>query len=155
MNTEVESLLALLTKTFEKGAWHGPTVKETLEGISPANAFNRLPNTHSIIELVAHMTVWRNYVTRKLKGDLAYKVTDDLNFPQPKSWEEAVHDLDTSQVELLAAIRSHAPTDLSAQVSWTTDPISYYAILHGVIHHDLYHIGQINLIKKGTVPQPL
>lgn len=155
MNTEVQSLLALLTKTFEKGAWHGPTVKETLEGISPEDAFNRLPNTHSIIELVAHMTTWRKYVTVKLKGDLAYKVTDELNFPTPKSWDEALRDLDKSQVELMAAIESNAPEDLSAQVPWTADPYSYFTILHGVIHHDLYHIGQINLIKKATVPQPL
>lgn len=155
MNTEVQSLLALLTKTFEKGAWHGPTVKETLGGISPGDAFNRLPNTHSIIELVTHMAVWRDYVTRKLKGDLAYKVTDELNFPATKTWDEALMDLDKSQVDLLAAIEANAPTDLSTQVPWTTDPFTYYTILHGVIHHDLYHIGQINLIKKATMPQPL
>ena len=155
MNPEVQSLLALLTKKFEKGAWHGPTVKETLEGLSSADAFNRLPNTHSIIELVAHMAVWRNYVTNKLKGDLTYKVTEAQNFPESRNWEETLTDLERSQADLLAAIESHAPTDLTAQVPWTTDPLTYYTLLHGVIHHDLYHIGQINLIKKATVAQPL
>ena len=155
MLSEVDSLLDLFSKTFEKGAWHGPTVKGTLESISPRDAFNRLPQTHSIIELVAHMTVWRNYVTKKLKGDHAFKVTDALNFPQSTSWEETLIDLEKSQVELLAAIRLYAPADLSIQVPWTTDPFSYASILHGVVHHDLYHIGQINLIKKATATQPL
>ena len=121
MNTELQSLLALLSQTFEKGAWHGPTIRESLRGISSHDALNRLPNTHSVIELVAHMTVWRNYVTRQLKGDRSYKVTDDLNFPKHKTWDEALTELDNSQHELLAAIEAHAPADLSARVPWTTE----------------------------------
>ena len=155
MNAEVQSFLGLLTKTFEKGAWHGPTVKETLDGLTANDAFNRLPNTHSIIELVGHMTAWRKYVTRKLNGDVNYKVTDDLNFPKIESWDQALRDLNQSQVELIAAIESFTSENLSEQVPWTNEPFSHYTILHGIIHHDLYHIGQINLIKKATVPQPL
>lgn len=155
MSAEVQSLLTLLTKTFDKGAWHGPTVNETLQSVSPGNAFNRLAHTHSIIELVAHMTAWRKYVSNKLKGDVAYQVTDELNFPQMESWDQALHQLQESQGELLAAIEAYAPADLSQQVPWTKQSFTYYTILHGIIHHDLYHIGQIKLIMKATVPQPL
>lgn len=155
MESETQYILSLLKKTFDKGAWHGPTVKESLEGLSEAQVFNRLPNTHSIIELVAHMAAWRRYVVKKLKGDVGYKVTEELNFPQPGNWEKTLNELEESQNELLAAIETSAPASLMQQVPWTNEPFSYYTILHGIIHHDLYHIGQINLIKKATLAQPL
>lgn len=155
METETQHILSLLRKTFDKGAWHGPTVKESLEGLSEADVFNRLANTHSIIELVGHMAAWRRYVAKKLNGDVAYKVTEELNFPQQGDWEKTLNELQESQNELLAAIESSAPANLMQQVPWTQEPFSYYSILHGIIHHDLYHIGQINLIKKATLTQPL
>jgi hypothetical protein len=152
MDTEIQYIISLLRKTFNKGAWHGPTVRESLDGLSESQVFNRLPDTHSIIELVAHMAAWRKYVVKKLKGDVAYKVTEELNFPQPDNWESTLNELYESQNELLAAIETFAPANLEEQVPWTQEPFSYYAI---IIHHDLYHIGQINLIKKATVAQPL
>ena len=155
METEIQHILSLLRKTYEKGAWHGPTVKESLEALSEDQAFNRLQHTHSIIELVAHMAAWRKYVTKKLKGDTDYKVTEELNFPQPDNWQKTLKELHESQVELLAAIEAFAPASLMEQVPWTHEPFSYYTILHGIIHHDLYHIGQINLIRKATLAQPL
>lgn len=155
MESEVQHIISLLKKTFEQKAWHGPTVRETLENLSPDQAFNRLPNTHSIIELVAHMTTWRTYITRKLGGDNDYKVTDDLNFPRAENWDETVKALHESQAQLLAAIEAFAPADLMQQVPWTNEPYTYYAILHGIIHHDLYHVGQINLIHKAGLAQPL
>ena len=155
METEIQQILSLLKKTFEGGAWHGPSVKESLEGLSEPQVFNRVPNTHSIIELVAHMAAWKTYVAKKLNGDAAYNVTDDLNFRQPESWETTLYELQESQRELVAAIEGFPPDKLMEQVPWTQEPFSYYTILHGVIHHDLYHIGQINLIKKATVAQLL
>lgn len=155
MQPEIENILLLLRRTFEKGAWHGPSVKETVEGLSEAEAFKRIPGTHSIITLVAHMAAWRKYVAIKLRGDLAYKVSNELNFPEPESWDAALRELYDSQNELLAAIKSFPAASLMEQVPWTSDPFTYYTILHGIIHHDMYHVGQINLIKKAGVAQPL
>ena len=155
METEIQQILSLLKKTFEGRAWHGPSVKESLGGLSEAYVFNRVPNTHSIIELVAHMAAWKNYVAKKLNGDAAYKVTEELNFPQPESWDKALNELQRSHGDLVAAIERFPAAKLMEQVPWAQEPFSYYTILHGIIHHDLYHIGQINLIKKATLAQPL
>lgn len=153
MDAAIQNLVLLLERTFEKGAWHGPAVKETLAGISEKQAFSRLPNTHSIIELVAHMTAWRKYILRKLNGDLTYKLTDESNFPQAQSWNHAVQELGETQDQLLAAFEALPPARLYDQVPWTEEPFTYYSILHGLIHHDLYHIGQINLLKKIPLEQ--
>jgi uncharacterized damage-inducible protein DinB len=155
MATEIQDLISLLTKTFEKGAWHGPCVKETLDKISPEESLSRLPDTHSIIELVAHMTSWKIYVSKKLRGDADYKVRDEMNFPQPTGWSGTVRALDESQQQLLDSLQSFPPRKLQEQVPWTEEPLTYYALVHGIIHHDLYHTGQIVLIKKAAHAQTI
>jgi uncharacterized damage-inducible protein DinB len=148
METEVQRIVSLLKKTFDKGAWHGPSVKEAIENITPEQSLEGLAHTHTIIELVWHMTSWRTYVTKKLTGDLDFKVTDQLNFPDSKDWHDCVKQLEESQRTLLAAIEKFPAEKLSDTVPNFKDPYSFYSLIHGIIHHDLYHAGQIMLIKK-------
>ncbi len=152
---EIEHIITLLARTYEKNAWHGPAVKEVLSGLTESQSFERLPHTHSIIELVAHMAAWRTYVTRKLAGDSAYKVDEQMNFPTPADWQETVDLLDASQRDLLAALGKFPQEKLHDQVAGKEQPLTYYTLLHGIIHHDLYHAGQIMLIRKARIPQPL
>lgn len=153
MDKEIEYLVSLLKQTFEKGAWHGPSVKESIEDVDQAQAFKRLPDTHSIIELVAHMTAWRAYTIRKLKGDAEYKVTDELNFPQAESWPETLRRLEESQMLLLSELETFPAGKLQEEVPGRANPLTFYMLLHGMIHHDVYHAGQIVLIKKANTGQ--
>ena len=155
MKTEKEKILSLLQRTYEKGAWHGPSVKEVLEKVSAESVFNKLPNTHSIIELVMHMSTWRIFVTKKLEGDDAYKVSDEQNFRSDANWTKAVHELEESQQSLISAISNFPEEKLSSLVPQVSDKYTYYTLIHGVIHHDLYHAGQIMLINKATSAQSL
>lgn len=147
---EIQRIISLLKQTFEKDAWHGPSVKEALDGISAGQASKKLENTHSIIELVGHMTAWRRYVVKKLEGDPAYAVSDEMNFPQTFDWAHAVAQLEDSQSELLAALEKTSDAKLDQPVPGLTSDRTYYQLLHGIIHHDLYHAGQILLIKRAT-----
>src|SRR5688500_16540849 len=155
MQSEIQRIVSLLKQTFEKGAWHGPSVQEVLNKITVDQVFNRLPHTHSIIELVAHMTSWRIYVTRKLSGDDAYKVTDDLNFPANTDWPQTLRQLEESQRQLILAIEKFPAEKLTEQVAGFRDRYSYYTLIHGIIHHDLYHAGQLMLIQKATTKQTI
>ena len=148
MNSEIENLLSLLHNTFEKDAWHGPSVKEVLRDINADQAFKRLEHTHSIIELVGHMTTWRVFVIKKLEGEIDYKVGDDQNFPASKDWTNVLNDLFISQDKLLEQLKSFPAPRLSEIVPHGSYRYTFFTLLHGIIHHDLYHIGQIALIKK-------
>jgi uncharacterized damage-inducible protein DinB len=150
MKTEKEKIISLLNRTFDKGAWHGPSVKEVLASISPQQAHHRLNSSHSIIELVAHMISWRTYVIKRLEGDNAYNVAEENNFPQGTEWTKTLEQLDASQVSLVRAIEKFPPEKLSELVQGVTEKYTYYTLIHGIIHHDLYHIGQIKLISKAT-----
>jgi uncharacterized damage-inducible protein DinB len=148
--SELKNIASMLSKVYEKNAWHGPSVKEVLAPIGAEHALKRLPNTHSIIELVNHMTAWRIFTARKLAGDTKFKVTEDLNFPNSTDWPAALSELENSQNELIAAIASFPPERLDETVPHATHHYTYYTLLHGIIQHDLYHLGQIMLIHKAV-----
>ncbi|MDH4088831.1 MAG: DinB family protein [Cyclobacteriaceae bacterium] len=150
MENEVKNIHDLLQRTFEKNAWHGPAVKEVLENITSRQSQHRLPGSHSIAELVAHMTAWRIFVIKKLGGDVHYKVAEEMNFPVPADWSVAVEELNRSQLKLLEAILAFDDSRLHEVVPHISYNYSFYTLLHGIIHHDLYHAGQIALIKKQT-----
>jgi uncharacterized damage-inducible protein DinB len=150
MKTETEKITKLLHRTFGKGAWHGPSVKETLDKVSTDHAHDRLtPNTHSIIELVAHMTSWRTFVTKRLQGDADFQVSEEMNFPKETTWSKVLDDLEQSQEALLTAVNEFPVDKLGELVPHAEFKYTYYTLLHGIIHHDLYHTGQIALIVKG------
>src|SRR5689334_19742958 len=142
---EMDRILRMLNKTFNKGAWHGPTVREVLTQVSPAQATLKAGKSHSIIELVLHMISWREFVTRRLRGDENFQVSDEANFPSASSigWHEAVQKLEGNQRELEEATRAFPEAKLSELVPGASHKYTYYTLLHGVIQHDIYHIGQI------------
>lgn len=148
MKTETEKITSLLKRTFERGAWHGPSVKEVLRGIDGNLAVKRLSNTHSIIELVAHMISWRRYVISRLQGNNSFTVSDEMNFPKPVDWDKVLQELEESQQQLLALIEIFPVYKLSELVPVSEQNYTYYTLLNGIIHHDVYHAGQIMLIRR-------
>ena len=68
MENEIKNIHKLLRHTFEKNAWHGPALMEILKTISPEQATTRLPESHSIVELVAHMAALENVCSQETAG---------------------------------------------------------------------------------------
>lgn len=150
---ETKNIIILLKKSFNGHAWHGPSVMEVLSDIRAKEASSRLSeNTHSIEELVLHMAAWRNFVVNKLKGE-EFEMTDPLNFPKPDPWEKTLSRIKQSQDELLDALRSFPENKLVEKVPGRE--YDFYTLLHGIIQHDIYHTGQIMLIKKSNPLIPI
>lgn len=152
MKQPKQSLLESLDITYRQQPWYGPSVEEVLQDISDTQAQCRVPGTHSINELVAHMISWRTFVLRRLQGDAQYRVSDDLNFPEPLPWEKTRAALATTQEQLLQALEQFPENRLYDQVPNSSYPYTFYTLLQGIIHHDIYHLGQIALLKKSTSP---
>ncbi len=147
MKDELQRLSDLYRNSFEGFAWHGPPVMEILKEVTPAQASRRLGNHHTIHELVAHMTAWRIFALEKLKGNTEYNVTDEYNFPEhPAPWADTLNALRQSQENLLLAMKALPPEKAAEKVPGKK--YTFYTLLHGIIHHDLYHLGQIALIRK-------
>ncbi len=146
--TEIERIARLLEKTFDKQPWYGSSIMEILLRVDPEKAIVREGDIHSIIELVLHMVSWRKFTTQRLLGDTEFEVTDEANFPKPTSWKDALDQLHQSQGALLAAVKQFPESRLAELVPSKTLKYTYYTLLHGIIQHDIYHLGQMALLQK-------
>lgn len=142
----LQGVIKAVEDTYDGEAWHGPSIKKVLSEIPPEKCESRIENGHSIIELVLHMAAWRGFVVRKLQGDQDFDITDETNFPKGKDWHQALEELEKSQDQLLKAIASFEKQKLQDQVPHRK--YSFHKLLHGITHHDLYHLGQITMITK-------
>ena len=140
-----------IEKAFYGGAWHGPSVMETLEGITSAEALQKPVNgAHSIWEIVLHIDVWHKTVRERLLGFPSEPVGEDdwqpVKDKSPKAWEQSVENLKRSLTELLDTLSGF---DESKLLETTVGKdYSNYFMLHGLVQHDVYHAGQITLLKK-------
>lgn len=153
--TELDRIKILLNAAFHGGAWHGPSVLENLKGIKPKAAGNRQKDIHTIAELVYHITTWRIFVLKKIQGDIEFLIkTEKQNWGNLKEidefeWETLQMELTLSHDELMAVLNEKDDTLLSEIVPGAE--YDFYTLLHGIIHHDLYHNGQIGILKKTVV----
>jgi uncharacterized damage-inducible protein DinB len=109
-----------------------------------------LPNAHSIWELVLHITAWADICTRRINGE-AVAPTNAEDWPNPgipseQAWRAALETLAGTQLTLADLIETLSDKELEA----TTPGKEYnnYFLLHGLVQHNLYHAGQIALLKK-------
>lgn len=153
---ETLRIIDLINDTYEsEEAWHGPSLVASLRDVSPVVAEARLtPNTHSIAEIVYHITTWRIFVARKLQGDTEFDIrTADKDWKvfgvvDEFEWETLQMELSLSQDELVTLLEQMEDDTYLEEIVPGKD-YSFYNLLHGIIHHDLYHAGQIYLIQKG------
>ena len=148
MGAETDRIARMLEKTFDKQPWYGSSILGILSDMRPEITDVRHGETNSILELVRHMTSWRIFATKRLLGDNNYEVTDEANFPKGGSWEEAVANFKQSQQALVEAVKNFSDTRLTELVPSKTHKYTYYTLLHGIIQHDVYHLGQIAYVKK-------
>jgi len=144
MQTKI--LIKQLERVFNGPAWHGPSVVETLSAIAEVNKNSSFKNSHTILELIAHMTAWRKYVIEALSGNDTYTVTDEMNFPKPSDLSSAITELKSTQAQLINCISDFDEVRLTEKVPGK--PYSFQTMLHGILHHDLYHLGQLVILNR-------
>jgi uncharacterized damage-inducible protein DinB len=149
--TEIDRIVRLLEKTFDKQPWYGSSITEILSSIDSETAGTRHGNTHTIIELILHMAAWRKFTSHRLLGNTEFEITDEINFPSPTTWADAVNALHQSQEELVKAVKQFPIDRLNELVPTKSQRYTFYTLLHGIIQHDIYHLGQIALLKKLSI----
>ena len=135
-------------------AWHGASVTEILKSVTAEQAGTRpSKQLHTIAELVHHMTTWRDFTINMLQGNFAHKVIIDGEDDWPviescseEDWKGLKDRLKVSQETLLSLIE--IATDLQLDHPAGARPFSVRVVVEGITDHDMYHSGQIVLIKK-------
>jgi len=148
---ECERIADQLTRSINGDAWHGLSVSELLAGVPIEKLTAKpIPGAHSIWEIVLHITVWLDVIRHRLLGE-AVQPTDQQDW-QPvedateKGWRTTIDRLDSVHRELLKTIGGMTDEQLQSATPGKDDTL--YIQLHGVVQHNLYHAGQIALLKK-------
>jgi uncharacterized damage-inducible protein DinB len=150
---ETERLALQLEHSVKGGAWHGPALLEVLGGMSPTQAATKpVSGWKSTWQLVLHIVVWQGVVLRRLSGDAAeFEIggPDDwppAPAPSDATWRATLDRLLTSTTALVAAVRALPEERLDEPIlpKYST----CYHHLHGVVQHNLYHTGQIVVLKR-------
>jgi uncharacterized damage-inducible protein DinB len=148
---EVVRIKSQLRRAFEGVAWHGPSLKELLAEVTAEKAAAKpLAGAHSIWELVLHIAAWESVVRRRLEGETV-EPTPEEDWPQvtdttESAWKDALAALEEGHGRLREVTRRLTDAQLDEMAAGCE--YSVYFMLHGVIQHDLYHAGQIALLKK-------
>lgn len=134
-------------------AWHGDSVMEILDGVTAGEAAAKpIPGAHSIWELLLHLEAWNRMAIEALDGP-EYEVPEALNFPSvvdsgEQAWHDTLTRLATTKELLVTRIRALPLARLDETVPG--QKYSRHFLLHGVVQHDLYHAGQMAVLKKAV-----
>jgi hypothetical protein len=151
--SEVEQIAKQLQRSFAGKAWHGPSVLEVLDGVTAESAAAASPGgAHRIWDIAAHMARWKTAVAGWIAGDRTPPADVDggdwppISDTSPAAWQRLLDELRGAHERLLGEVSKLGDERLRER-AWAPMP-SIYTLLHGIVHHDLYHAGQIALLKK-------
>jgi uncharacterized damage-inducible protein DinB len=107
---------------------------------------------HSIWEIVLHVTVWEEAVRRRLGGE-PVQPTPEEDWPPVRetgdaAWNATLDRLRHGHQGLRRAVSKLSDARLKEDVPGSD--LTIYHLVHGVIQHDLYHAGQMAILKKGA-----
>ncbi|MGC1448712.1 MAG: DinB family protein [Candidatus Sulfotelmatobacter sp.] len=149
--SEASRIADQLRRAFDGSAWHGPALLELLEDVDAATAAAKsLVQVHSIWELVLHVAVWDDAGLRRLSGE-TWQPIGLANFPPvtkptEAAWRKAVAATKRTHDALVKTVAALPESRL-----WDRVPgkrYDFYHMLHGIAQHELYHAGQIAILKK-------
>jgi uncharacterized damage-inducible protein DinB len=149
--SEIRRILGQMDGAFSGEAWHGPDLTQLLNGISAEDASKHpVPGAHSIWEIVNHIAAWNAIVQQKSKGE-PVEVTTELDWPpvwevSEVSWKRSLATLAENRTRLRNYVKTVRDDQLDEKVP--RENYSQYVLLHGLVQHDLYHAGQIAVLKK-------
>jgi uncharacterized damage-inducible protein DinB len=149
--SEITRILDQMDRAFSGDAWHGPSLLRLLDGISAENASKHsVRNAHSIWELVNHIAAWNTIVRHRLMGETV-TVTPEMDWPpvweaSEIAWKRSLDHLSESRALLRKVVEGLTDDQLGERVA--EKDYTNYVMLHGLIQHDLYHAGQVAILKK-------
>jgi len=153
MNTEIVQITQQLKDVYEGEPWFGRSVKSLLNDAKPNVSFEKPNDQHSILELLWHMITWREFTIKSLRNDdeknPQYFEDNDwrkLDHNDSSLWEKGLQKLDETQSELIESLQHQVDKRLNEIVPGKK--YNFKSLLYGIIHHDIYHIGQIAYVIK-------
>jgi len=142
-------VLALLDEGYSRKTWHGPNLRQSLKGVSVRDAAWRpASGRHNIWEIALHSAYWKYAVRRRIEGGKrgSFELKGSNFFARPEkgkitevAWRADLAILEREHKALEGAIRRVLKTPRAKKL---------LPAVYGVAFHDIYHAGQIRLIRR-------
>lgn len=156
MNETILVILRMLDEAFERKSWHGSSLRGTIRGLTiDTVTWRPHPDRHNIQEQVLHAAYWKYTVRRRLLGEKrgSFPLSGSNWFRRPsgkqpseQEWKADVRLLVDMHHALRKCVADLGAEDLyKAADGGSTQVLS---LLTGIAAHDLYHAGQIQLLKR-------
>jgi hypothetical protein len=150
----VGALLSQLDEAYDRQSWHGPNLRGSLRGLTVDQVVWRpAPGRHNVWETAVHAAYWKYAAWRRLTGEKrgAFARPGSNWFdagarPTEARWREDLALLAACHTRLREAVARLADDDLPRPVAGGRE--SAGRLVRGVAAHDLYHAGQIQLLKR-------
>ena len=156
-NPQIQLLIRQYEDVYSGKVWMGNNMKKKLDSLEQEEAFRRpLPSLHSVAELIAHLTAWKQDALLKIReGKGKLMDFDEANWPDNESlkkvgWSELLQKYEASHIELINELcqkddaflmETYEDQDFKAT-------FNYSFAIEGILHHDIYHLGQIGIVIK-------
>lgn len=157
-NPQIALLLDLIDQAFDHKAWHGTNLRGSIRGLRAEDAAWRPgPGRHNIWETVVHAAYWKYIVRRRILSEArgSFSLEGSNWFVRPSSkpseeeWKKDVKLLIEAHRSMRAAISGL--TDAELKVKPKGSKVSNVDLIAGIASHDLYHAGQIQLLKRLSI----
>jgi len=150
----VALLLHQISLAYDARSWHGPNLRGSLRGVSlDAACYRPQPGRHNVWELVVHCAYWKYRVCRLLSptAPRSFTVPGSDWFERPaertaRAWREDMRLLDQWHLALREAVAGVDPDRLGRPAR--RGEFTVLELISGAVAHDLYHAGQIRLVRR-------
>lgn len=151
-NKLIKNIIHQFQDVQNQEKWLDVNFKKKIEELSENQAFQRpLPELHSVAELISHLLEWRKEIILKLSGQDAKLTVESPENWRPNEelkligWKKLKSDFYNSHKELSQLIEKQSDEYLENK---SKDGYRFKYLIQGLIHHDLYHLGQIGITIK-------
>jgi hypothetical protein len=152
LDADLRSALDFIDEAFDKRSWHGPNLRGSIRGVTASQAAWRpAPGRHNIWELALHAAYWKYVVRRRITGEKrgSFVLAGSDFFERPieqseAAWKKDIGLLIQEHHALRLGVLQLPPAVRESPNKWQ----STLHLLRGAAAHDLYHAGQIRLLRR-------
>jgi uncharacterized damage-inducible protein DinB len=152
--TIIQSLVQQLEESYHTPAWHGTNLRGSIRGLTLQQvSWRPSPARHNIWEVVVHCAYWKYAVWRRItgeaRGSFPLKGSNWFKRPAEKTitaWKRDVRLLEEMHLQLVHAVTTLTQHDLDKKTA--KKKYTYLQTIQGIALHDVYHAGQIQLLKR-------
>jgi uncharacterized damage-inducible protein DinB len=153
MRDKIQHIITTLKSVLEGEPWYGQPVMKMLQDVNEEIVYNKPNNnSHSLIELLYHLNTWAEFTLNRMEKRSKENSADfeKLDWrqidPAEHTWQKGIAQFKVTHDLIIELLETKDDAFLSEKVD--ERKYDFGALLEGIIHHDIYHIGQVAYVKK-------